>query len=179
MARSNDELIGQVFGHLLVLRKTDQKDAHRGTVWECRCACGNVVSVPRYALVTGHTKSCGCLRKTFLSCEKPSEKHGAARTKAYGGMERLYRVWCGMRDRCNNPNHNRFAHYGGRGIKVCDEWDDYIAFRAWALSSGYDPNAPRGKCTIDRIDVDGDYCPDNCRWVDSKVQNLNKKRAEK
>lgn len=143
------DLTGQCFGRLTVVRKTDQKDTHRGTVWECRCSCGSIVLVSRNALVSGHTKSCGCSRKTFLSKQKPAEIHGAARTKAHGGMERLYRVWCGMRERCNNPNHNKYDQYGGRGVNVCSEWNDYTAFRSWALSNGYDPDAPRGKCTID------------------------------
>ena len=169
-------LIGKAFGNLLVLRKTDQRTSNRSTVWECQCSCGNVVLVSRNSLVTGHTTSCGCLRKEFLSQKKPSEKHGAARTKEYGGKERLYRVWLGMRERCNNPNHKKYMQYGGRGVKVCTEWDDYTAFRSCALSHGYDPGAPRGKCTIDRIDVNKGYSPNNCRFVDMREQRLNQRR---
>ena len=80
-----------------------------------------------------------------------------------------------MRNRCYDKNRKCYPSYGGRGIKVCDEWlHDYAAFREWAMRSGYDPNAPRGMCTLDRIDNDGDYCPENCRWVSMDVQRWNK-----
>lgn len=84
-----------------------------------------------------------------------------------------------MHDRCELKSSKSYPDYGGRGIKVCPEWDDYAEFRAWALANGYDPDAPFGKCTLDRIDVDGDYCPENCRWVDMKTQARNKRKKSK
>ena len=82
-----------------------------------------------------------------------------------------------MKERCYSPKHNRFKDYGGRGIKICEEWrNNYAAFREWAMANGYDPEAPRGACTIDRIDINGNYCPENCRWVDNKTQCDNKRR---
>lgn len=87
---------------------------------------------------------------------------------------RLYHVWKAMRKRCRNPNDTYFHLYGGRGIKVCDEWQNFKNFLKWATENGYDKDAPFGKCTIDRIDHDGDYCPENCRLVDMTVQNRNK-----
>ena len=81
-----------------------------------------------------------------------------------------------MIQRCTNPNNWKYNNYGGRGIKVCDQWRDYAVFRDWALKSGYDKDAPFSQCTIDRIDVDGNYCPENCRWADSKTQNMNKRK---
>lgn len=80
-----------------------------------------------------------------------------------------------MRQRCNNLNHKSYYNYGGRGIHICLEWDDFAVFRDWAIRSGYDESAPRGVYTLDRIDVDGPYCPDNCRWADMKTQSVNKR----
>lgn len=89
-------------------------------------------------------------------------KHGECRTK-------LNKVWRNMKDRCFNPNNKRFPHYGGRGIDVCQEWkDNYVSFRNWAISNGY-----KIGLSLDRIDNDGNYCPQNCRWVNSIIQNNN------
>lgn len=87
---------------------------------------------------------------------------------------RLYRVLQDMKSRCYNPKNRNYKNYGGKGIKICEEWrTNYLAFESWACENGYDENAPRGKCTIDRIDRNGDYCPENCRWVDMKTQLRN------
>ena len=92
----------------------------------------------------------------------------------FKSKERLYNVYLGMRHRCYDPKIKNYRLYGGRGIKICDEWlNDYSVFREWAYANGYDENAPRGKCTIDRIDNNGDYTPQNCRWVDMKTQRKN------
>ena len=82
-----------------------------------------------------------------------------------------------MRQRCNDPNHKSYANYGGRGIKVCDEWNDFTVFEKWAVANGYDEDAPYGECTIDRVDVDSNYQPDNCRWVDLSTQANNKRNS--
>ena len=87
---------------------------------------------------------------------------------------RLYGVWRCLIQRCTNPKFREFPYYGGRGITVCDEWLSYDNFYEWAYSTGYDDTAPRGVCTLDRIDVNGNYTPSNCRWVSMKIQNRNK-----
>lgn len=90
---------------------------------------------------------------------------------------RILGVWQNMKTRCYNPNFHAFQHYGGRGIMVCDEWkNDFNAFAKWAMENGYDPDAPYGQCTLDRIDVDGNYEPSNCRWVDFSVQRRNQRQ---
>ena len=138
--------------------------------WYCQCDCGN----PELTLVSGSAlksktkpvKSCGCLLG-----------HNAKTAhRIHGGTEdRLYGVWCAMKNRCYCPSNNRYKNYGGRGITVCDEWkDSYENFKNWALANGYRSNAPRGKYTIERINVDGNYCPENCMWKTIKEQENNK-----
>lgn len=99
-------------------------------------------------------------------------KHGMANS-------RLYVVWCAMKERCNNPKYKDYKYYGGRGIKVCQEWQDFESFYKWSMTAGYDENAPRGVTTIDRINNDGNYEPSNCRWVSMQEQCRNRRRPAK
>lgn len=135
-------------------------------MWVCRCDCGNTKVVRGKSLTSGVTSSCGCLQKELLS-NRASKHHG------FG--TRLYAVWNSMRQRCNNPNHHAYSNYGGRGIKICPEWEDFASFRDWAYKNGYDDNAPRGALTLDRINVDGNYSPDNCRWISMTDQCTNRR----
>ena len=178
------DITNQRFGRLVAIKRSGFSNRH-AAIWECQCDCGNIVHVLSASLRCGDTKSCGCLKrdcgsqmiKSITGEGSTHFKHGDA--KAHN-MARLYYVWLAMKDRCRNPNNKRYKDYGGRGITVCEEWlRDYTAFRNWAMANGYDPTAPRGACTIDRIDVDGNYCPENCRWVSMKVQNRNKRSIEK
>lgn len=134
--------------------------------WVCKCDCGAEI----------RTDPCYLLKKGMKSCSKCANtirkiKHGASGT-------RLYTIWDAMINRCEKPRNRAYHRYGGRGIKVCDEWKDFDTFKDWALQNGYDENAQRGICTIDRIDNDGNYCPENCRWVDMKVQSNNKSTSK-
>ena len=98
------------------------------------------------------------------------------KTHGFGFENRLYRIWSNMKGRCYSKTSSVYNIYGARGITVCDEWkNDFLAFRKWALENGYDENAKRMDCTLDRINVDGNYCPENCRWVDIKTQANNRR----
>ena len=168
MSRFTD-LTGLTFGRFTVISREKNRrygDSHF-TMWMCHCSCGKDTIVSGTALRTGRSKSCGCANHEKL-------KHLAT---VHGGHKtRLYFVWTAMLARCKNSNNRNYSNYGGRGISVCDAWSDYVKFRDWALSSGYDPKAKRGECTIDRINPDGNYCPENCRFVDIETNNANQRR---
>lgn len=165
-----EDLTGRTFGSLTV---TSAETTYRGsTKCICNCACGKTIEVYASRLLRGDMKSCGCMNPAAAAAHKPRNRNNGHKTK----NERLYQVWGGIKQRCYNPKRIGYEYYGGRGIKVCDEWlQSYEAFRDWAYSSGYDENAARGQCTIDRIDVDGNYCPENCRWISMAEQNKNKR----
>ena len=160
-------LIGEKFGRLTVLEYS-HANTHREPFWVCRCDCGTIKTVIGASLKNGHTQSCGCFRRE--EAIKRATKHGMNYT-------RIHIVWTAMKERCENPNHKHYKHYGGRGITVCDEWrKDFVAFKDWAYANGYDENAPKGQCTLDRIDVNKNYSPDNCRWVSMAEQAKNKRK---
>jgi hypothetical protein len=146
---------GQRFGRLTAIKSVGVRKGK----WQARCDCGAVVIVGASRLRSGHVRSCGCLRPDELGNRR--RKHGESH-----GPSRLYRIWASIRCRTRNMNN---PYYGGRGIKVCPEWDDFLAFRAWALSHGY-----RSVLSIDRKDNDQGYSPGNCRWATAKQQANNR-----
>ena len=167
--RAND-LSGLRFGRLVAVERDGTYTAPNGRKtarWLCKCDCGQTISCISTSLRNGHTKSCGCLMR---------ERSAAAATKHGGEGTRLYDVWINMKQRCENTNNPRYHDYGGRGITVCSEWHDYAEFAEWAAATGYDERAARGKCTLDRINNDKGYAPDNCRWTDMREQRVNQRR---
>lgn len=166
------DLTGQTFGYLEVLEQVEDKidggGRHR-KCWRCRCHnCGGETIVTTDALTCGQQVSCGCYKKQMI--RKLFTTHGKTNTRLYG-------VWCAMKNRCYNVNVPEYRIYGARGIKVCDEWrNDFMSFYSWAIDNGYDESAPHGQCTIDRIDVNGNYEPLNCR-IATQLEQMQNTRA--
>ena len=164
MARSID-LTGQRFGRLTVEKRAGTSQ-NGNVLWACKCDCGNITVVKGYSLKNSITRSCGCL--IAESTKDRNTTHGLRKT-------RLYRIWANMKDRCLNSNAPGYLYYGGRGITICDEWkNDFLQFYDWAMANGYADDL-----SIDRIDNDKGYNPDNCRWATHSEQMRNRRHWAK
>lgn len=157
-------LEGERYGKLVVMEEAESIYSKTGKMirrWKCKCDCGNITIVRHGDLRNGSTVSCGCYN---YEKESAAKTHGYSRTK-------LGNVFEGMKQRCNNPKNKNYEKYGGRGIKICTEWlNDPKKFFDWAIKNGY-----KEGLSIDRIDVNGNYEPDNCRWADNETQCLNQR----
>lgn len=159
------DLTNQKFGRLTAT-KSIGSNKNKQRVWYCVCDCGNIKNVVAADLLSGNTRSCGCLHD-----EGASERFG----KHHGAGTILYRTWKNMKQRCYKPNNKKYCNYGGKGVRICEQWlNDFGSFQEWSHQNGY-----KEGLTIERKDPNGNYEPANCKWIPFSEQHLNKSNAVK
>ena len=155
-------MIGKKFGRWTVIELFGKNGKASTLAYKCKCTCGNEKVVNGAKLRTGESRSCGCLKAETQTAHGDSAKG-----------KRLYHIWENMKQRCTNPSNSNYSRYGGRGISICKEWlNSYVAFKEWALQNGYSDTL-----TLDRINNNGNYCPENCRWATKAMQDQNKRQS--
>ena len=154
----SEEWVGKKFNDLTIIGYAGQKNGIY--MWKVKCNCGNETIVSAHNVISGHTKSCGCYKKKIGDSRRT---HGCSKTK-------LYFVWKSMFERCRGTATNS-KYYFGKGITVCEEWKDFSNFHNWAIQNGYADNE---NLSIERNDINGDYCPENCMWIKLKKQARNR-----
>lgn len=170
----DESIIGLKNGHLTIIEEVDRRVKPCGQKERmviCKCDCGNYTIVRLQSFMKGRVKSCGCMTSEYQRMS--STRHGMYK-------EKLYNIYRGIKNRCYNKKGDDYKDYGGRGIVMCDEWrSDFVAFYNWAKSNGYDESKPAKYQSIDRINVNGNYEPSNCRFVNSSMQSRNKRSTKR